>query len=194
MKDVAYEKTAEFEDVHFWFIGREKICFNLIDSIIYNSSIQRILDYGCGTGNLLKKLQKTYQEKVIYGADISDKALEYCQRKGISNIFNLRETEPQITCFDLVICLDVLEHVDEDVELLIRIKELLRDGGKLLITVPAYEFLWSGEDYVSEHVRRYTRKMLREKLSEAGFHTNKISYFNTLLFLPLVSVLLAKCL
>lgn len=191
MKDVAYEKMAEFEDSHFWFVGREQICLSLIDSIMHNSA-ERILDYGCGTGKLLERLQKTYKEKEIYGADISDKALDYCRKRGASNVFNLKKAEHQANYFDLVTCLDVLEHVREDVDLLIQIRKLIRNEGRLLITVPAYEFLWSGEDYVSSHIRRYTRRMLKRKLSQAGFHISKISYFNTFLFLPLVFVLLTK--
>lgn len=191
MKNVAYELQAEFEDSHFWFVGREEICLSLIDTIMHNS-IKRILDYGCGTGQLLEKLQKTYKEKEIYGIDISDKALDYCRRKGLSNVFNLKEVEPQANFFDLVICLDVLEHVRQDVKLLIQIRKLLRNGGQVLITVPAYEFLWSGEDYVSSHVRRYTRRILHDKIIQARFQISKISYFNTFLFLPLLFVLLGK--
>jgi len=182
---------AEVENSHFWFVGREKICLSLINSIMHNSP-GRILDYGCGTGRLLQRLQEIYKKNEIYGADISDKALDYCQRRGTSNVFNLKKVAPWANYFDLVICLDVLEHVRNDVDLLIRIRQLLRNGGRLLITVPAYEFLWSGEDYVSKHIRRYTRRMLRRKLAQAGFRTSKISYFNTFLFLPLVFVLLSK--
>ena len=192
MKKIAYKKMFEFEDKHFWFVAREKICQSLIDDIIYNSSVGRILDYGCGTGKLVEKLQKLYQNKEIYGVDIFNKVLSIAQKRKIANIIDLKKRHPPKNYFDLILCLDVLEHVKDDLALLRHLKTLLRKNGKLLLTVPAYNFLWSGEDYVSNHIRRYTRVKLKKKISQSGFRIKKISYFNTFLFFPLIAVLLTK--
>lgn len=192
MKDIAYDKTAEFEKTHFWFLGRKEICLSLLDKALRNKSIDKILDYGCGTGEFLEELQRIYKNKEVYGADISEKSFEYCHRRGLNNIINLNEVELQDNHFDLISCLDVLEHIEEDSEFLLKIKNLLRKNGIFLVTVPAYNFLWSGEDYVSCHIRRYNRKVLKKKLIEAGFNVIKISYFNNFLFIPLVLVLIAK--
>ena len=191
MQPVAYDKMIEFEDSHFWFIARERICLDLIDGIM-NESVKRILDYGCGTGKIAYLLQERYKDKEIYGADISDVAVDYCRKRGLSNVFHLREEKLPENTFGLIVCLDVLEHIQEDVELLNQIKNLLSAGGRIFMAVPSYEFLWSGEDYVSNHARRYTRRQLKKKITQAGFKISKISYFNTFLFVPIVLVLLAK--
>jgi trans-aconitate methyltransferase len=191
MKPVAYDKMIEFEDSHFWFVAREQICLDLIDGIM-KESVKRILDYGCGTGKIAYLLQQRYQDKEIFGADVSDAALDYCRKRGLTNIFDLKNEKLPQNTFDLIICFEVLEHIEDEMEFLAQVKELLRTGGMIFMTVPAYDFLWSGEDYVSNHVRRYTRKQIKQKIGQAGFRTSKVSYFNTFLFLPIVLVLLAK--
>lgn len=192
MQEIAYEKNAEFEDHHFWFVGRRQISLDVIKNIMHDASIGKILDYGCGTGGLLQELQKIYKGKEIYGADVSDIALAYCRKRRLSNILDLKNTELPANSFDLIICQDVLEHVQNDVEYLAQIKDLLRKEGRLLVTVPAHEFLWSGEDYVSKHFRRYTRRQLRLIFNKAGFQVIKLSYFNSLLFIPLAITRLIK--
>jgi SAM-dependent methyltransferase len=89
--------------------------------------------------------------------------------------------------FDLITALDVIEHIDQDVDSLKTIRSRLVSGGKAIITVPAYMFLWSAFDEMNEHKRRYTLTELNTKLIQAGFTVEKISYFNTLLF-PVVFV------
>src|SRR5581483_7335569 len=93
---------------------------------------------------------------------------------------------------DCVLAGDVLEHVSDDLGLLKSLREALRPGALLVVTVPAYEFLWSGEDYVSEHVRRYTRGRLKRVLRSAGFELVRCGYFNTLLFPVILTVTLTK--
>lgn len=82
--------------------------------------------------------------------------------------------------------LDVLEHIDDDAGALAALHDLLRPRGRLLITVPAYQWLWSGHDVVAHHRRRYTARQLRSRLAEAGFAVSYLSYFNTFLF-PLIA-------
>jgi len=189
MEDVQYDKIAQNEQTHFWFIARKKIILSIIQRLD-SHSFARILDYGCGSGNLLITMQKNYPDKEIYGADISQKALDYCKRRGAKNLIQLNNGEPETNHFDLVTCLDVIEHIDDDLAFLMHIRQLIRDHGTLILTVPAYEFLWSGNDYVSRHKRRYTRSKLKSLLQRAGFHLKKISYFNTFLFLPIFCIVM----
>lgn len=115
-------------------------------------------------------------------------ALEMAREKGRFEI--LQGTLPGATpdyprAFDLVAAFDVLEHVKEDVESLKRLRASIKPDGKLVMTVPAFPFLWSRHDETHHHFRRYTRPQLKQKLQEAGFELEYISYFNSLLF-PLV--------
>jgi SAM-dependent methyltransferase len=191
MKDIAYKKMDEFSGKHFWYVGRNNILLDFID-IIMDDSIERILDYGCGAGELMSNLNIAHPSKEIHGADISEQAIDFCNSRGHETVLNLNIEEPKENYYDLVLCLDVIEHISDDVDFLYKMRNLLRSGGQLLITVPAYEILWSGEDFVSNHFRRYTKKNLKNKLIKAGFGIDKISYYNFLLFFPVVVVLLTK--
>jgi hypothetical protein len=86
----------------------------------------------------------------------------------------------------------VLEHIEDDLGSLHRVAQLLRPGGFLVVTVPAYRFLWSEHDVVNEHKRRYTRTELATKMKQIGFGIRKLSYFNTLLFPPIAAMRLIQ--
>jgi SAM-dependent methyltransferase len=94
--------------------------------------------------------------------------------------------------FDLVTTLDVIEHIDDDVAALAELRRVLRPGGRLLVAVPAFMFLWGKQDEVSHHRRRYTARTLRRALAQAGFGVDRTSYFNTILFLPVAAVRLGR--
>jgi SAM-dependent methyltransferase len=119
------------------------------------------------------------------GTDASTVALGWCKRRGLGGRVACGDfTAPpfQDRTFDVVMLLDVLEHLDDDREALKNAFRLLHRGGLLVVTVPAYPILWSGEDYVSEHRRRYVRRDLQELVAAAGFTVQRSSYFNTILF------------
>ena len=119
-------------------------------------------------------------------------------KRGLTNIALLDLSRDQLKKnpfgkkFDFITMLDVIEHIKDDVQYLFMISNWLTDGGILFLTVPAYQWLWSGEDYVSQHVRRYSRKRLEETVLKAGFVIDKISYFNTFLFPTQALVILIK--
>src|SRR5262249_45660420 len=127
----------------------------------------------------------------VTGADVSAEMREACLHRGISTIDLATDSLPPESA-DCVICCDVLEHAENDLELLETLRGAIRSGGFLIGTVPAYEFLWSGEDYVSNHFRRYTRSTLVRRLDSAGFDVVRWSYFNTLLFPLACATILAK--
>jgi hypothetical protein len=122
---------------------------------------------------------------------VGEEVLAHCRATGLRTLDLRREWLPARSADCLLAC-DVLEHVEDDVGLLTRFREALRPGGCLLATVPAYEFLWSGEDFVSQHFRRYTWSSLRACLRRAGYQPQWCSYFNTLLFPVICGVILGK--
>ena len=178
---------AEMEDSHWWYRSRRQIVSELIVRLVPPHS--DIVDFGAGTGGTASLLRELGYS--VVAADISEEALEACRMRGLVTV-NVKEERLRDSSADCVLAGDVLEHVSDDVALLVSLRRSLRPGGLLVVTVPAFEFLWSGEDYVSEHVRRYTRKTLKRRLSLAGLSSVKCSYFNTLLFPVIASVTITK--
>ena len=187
MKAVAYELMAEVEDSYWWYRARREILASVIDRLAPPGT--DLIDFGCGTGGTAELLSKRGYR--VLAADVSEAALEACRMRGLATI-NLKTQRLRENCADGVLAGDVLEHVSDDLELLITFRNIVRPGGFLVVTVPAYEFLWSGEDYVSDHVRRYTRAGLTRQLRRAGFENIRCSYFNTLLFPVIAGVILMK--
>jgi SAM-dependent methyltransferase len=129
--------------------------------------------------NALAKVGQTF------GMDMSDEAISFSKEifDGRVEKGALPDQVPyQEEFFDLITALDVIEHIDDDVGSISAIRALLVPGGKCIFTVPAYMFLWSAHDEMNQHKRRYTLPELNERLVQAGFTVEKISYYNTLLF------------
>ena len=187
MKAVAYELMAEAEDSYWWYRARREILARVIDRQVPPGS--DVIDFGCGTGGTADLLRERGHR--VLAADIAEAALEACRARGLATI-NLKTQRLPESCTDCVLAADVLEHVGDDLGLLFTFRTALRPGGVLVMTVPAYEFLWSGEDYVSEHVRRYTRTGLKRQLRRAGFEDVRCSYFNTFLFPAMAAAILLK--
>lgn len=194
MQTDIYLLTCQMEKDHWWYVGRRKIILSLMETMVVNRLSEedrpRILDYGCGTGLMLKYLSDYGR---TWGADSSSEAVKFCKKRGLTNVIDL-SIEPldfPPNFFDIITLFDVLEHLDDERSVLVELHGLLKPGGFLFVTVPAYEFLWSGEDFVSGHKRRYTRKSLR-RVIEPRFRIGKLSYFNCLLFPAQVAVILWK--
>jgi SAM-dependent methyltransferase len=148
---------------------------------------KKVLDIGCGSGLMLNALKDIGQ---TFGIDMSADAINFSKEifdGEVKQGFLPDQIPYEKNFFDLIIALDVLEHVEQDVNSLKTIHSHLVSDGKALITVPAFMFLWSKFDELNEHKRRYTLTELNTKLVEAGFTVEKISYFNTILF-PIVFV------
>jgi len=187
MKDEAYILMRTLEDSHWWYRARREIVCDVIARCVPGGS--RILDYGCGTGSTARALHDLGY--LVTAADVSDHALAACRDEHLPTL-DLRTHRPDTRSADAILAGDVLEHVHDDEALLADFSSWLRPGGTLVLTVPAYQFLWSGEDVVSEHLRRYTRMRLLEKVETAGFEVVRSSYFNTLLFPAAAGVILFK--
>jgi|SRR5215208_1173521 len=187
MKLEAYRTMEELEDSYWWYRARSNIVISILQRYLAPGSY--IVDFGCGVGGIARKLQASGYG--VLAADNSEYALSLCRRAGIETI-DLSNEQLTEGCADGVFVGDVLEHVEDDIALLSVLRDVLHGGGYLIATVPAYEFLWSGEDYVSDHVRRYNRSTLRERVLSAGFSVVWSSYFNTILFPLTFAVILVK--
>ena len=174
------------EETYWWFVVRRKLVCELIDRLAMPSG-SRLLDVGCGTGANLKAFNKEFER---VGIDASDAAVEFCQQRGLTSLVQakIEQSGLEQNTFDVVTALDVLEHVDDDMQALRELLRVSKPGGFLVITVPAFGFLWSEHDEALHHRRRYTLAELESKLAAAGFQLVRASYFLATLFLPILFV------
>ena len=189
MQQHTYAIMNRVEDSHWWYVGRRLILESFLRQIVRNpeSKIQnpKILDVGCGTGGNLEMLAKFGAAE---GVDVSDDALEFCRRKGLKAHKGLAESLPFADeSFDVVTALDVVEHLDDDIAGLREIHRVLKIGGKSLIFVPAFMFLWGVQDDVSNHRIRYTKKQITDRLEHSGFEIERATYANISFFAPILA-------
>lgn len=187
MKPEAYRIMEEMENSYWWFRARREIISMILTRYLAPGS--DIVDFGCGTGGITTRLSE-FGYRVV-AADNSEQALSVCRQTGLQTVDLSKEWLPRGSA-DCILAGDVLEHVEDDVRLLVKLRDTLRPEGYLIATVPAYEFLWSGEDYVSNHLRRYTRSTLQRNICSAGYSIVWCSYFNMLLFPVILAVILGK--
>jgi SAM-dependent methyltransferase len=182
MRRELYDAIRRVEDRHWWYVGRRAIIFDWVDRVALRYTAPRVLDLGCGTGFNLDWLAA--RGIGAFGTDISEEAVRFCRTRGIRVVVQGDAAHPpfKTASFDVILALDVIEHLADDVAALTAIHSTLRPGGRLIIFTPAFQFLWSVQDRVSHHYRRYTARELRAKLESAGYALEKLSYANTLLF------------
>ncbi len=187
MKDSHYSFIYEEELNHWWYRVRRKIVKDLLNvyvpSQIGDFKI-KVLDIGCGCGAMIKELSELYD---CYGIDISEAAVGYSRQRLIENIIlgDVTKIPFKNESFDVVLAMDILEHVEQDQGAIREIKRVLRVGGCAIIFVPTFRFLWSVTDVISMHKRRYTLGNLSRKISESGLNIIRKTYFNSFLFLPI---------
>ena len=189
MKEHTYPILFRVEQSHWWYTGRRKILTEFVEDICRRVTDRRprILDVGCGTGaNLLMLSQYGDAE----GVDVSEDALAFCRERGLDRVrLGAGEELPyEDGTFDLVTALDVVEHMDDDLAGLREMRRVLRPGGRVLLFVPTFMFLWGLQDDVSNHRRRYRLPELRRVLEQAGFEIERTTYANITFFLPILLV------
>ena len=187
MKEHTYPIMFRVEQAHWWYTGRRKILAGFVEAICREVTDRRprILDVGCGTGaNLLMLAEYGDAE----GVDISEDALAFCRERGLDKVrLGAGEELPyEDATFDLVTAFDVVEHMDDDLAGLREMRRVLRPGGRVLLFVPTFMFLWGLQDDVSHHRRRYRLPELRRVLEEAGFEIERTTYANITFFLPIL--------
>jgi len=183
--DKSYEsKYHKLEENHWWFMARRDIILKLIKQLNLKKN-SKILEIGCSGGPLIKNLKEN-QFTEVHGIDISKKAINICKQGGLKNVkvMNGSNMQFQDNEFDLIIASDILEHIKDDISALSEWRRILKPCGRLIIFVPAFNFLWSNHDEINHHYRRYSKSQLKKRLKKAGYHIEYISYWNFSLFFP----------
>lgn len=186
MYEHEYDTMYHFEDTYWWYVARRALAVELLQEEIRGGQGVRLLDVGCGTGANMSSFEPL---AIALGIDNSIEALRFCKHRGIQSIVQSTvEDLPFISgVFDIVTALDVLEHTADDLHCLREIHRVGKKNGLVLITVPAYGFLWSEHDEALKHRRRYTAHELRNKLVITGFEVVRTSYFISALFFPILA-------
>lgn len=178
-----FELHAKIEDSHWWFVGRRHIVENLIGSSICNQSVKNLVDMGCGTGGNISISQDTLE---CTGIDISEDAISFAKRRFPKVDFICagleKEVYPIIEKADIVLMMDVLEHIENDSGFLSDFISRLKKGAHMLITVPAEMSLWSPHDEFHGHFRRYSKNELFVKFKDLPVSIRLLSYYNTMLY------------
>ena len=184
MDRIAYASFAQLEDSHFWFVSRRRIFFDLLDRALAGQRGLRVLEIGCGAGGLLGPLQRY---GAVHGLDVDREYVAFCKERGFDRVLcgSGYELPFADASFDLVALFDTLEHIPDDRRALREVLRVLRPGGTVFVSAPAYQWLWSQNDRIAHHHRRYTCRRLRTAMCEAGLVPARLTYFNTLL-LPLI--------
>lgn len=190
MEEEVYGRLQAVEDDHWWFRGRRAVIWALLERARLGAS-PRILDAGCGTGRNLREYGALGD---AVGVDPSPRAVAFCRERGLLRVkqAGLEELPFEDGSFDLLLAFDVLEHVEDDHAALAELHRVAVPGARLVVTSPAYRWLWSSHDTSHHHYRRYTRRELVERATRAGWTVEVATYFNTVLLLPIALVRLAE--
>ena len=174
-----FSELARIENKHFWFRTRNQVIATFTEQITKNlPDGYRILEVGCGTGNVLRALQQACPRGVVVGMDLFAEGLAFARTRTSCPLVQGDLKRPGFGVqFDLIGAFDVVEHLPDDVQVLCSIHSMLKPGGMLLLTVPAHQSLWSYFDEVSHHCRRYDRADLRQKLEHCSFKVEFLSQF-----------------
>jgi SAM-dependent methyltransferase len=173
-----YGEMDRLEASHWWFRGRREVIFDQLGQVSIKGPL-RVLDIGSGTGFNAALLESLGHK--VTGIESSGVARDIISKERPrlkilnANLPDLSNVEGP---FDLITLLDVLEHVEDDSRALMRVRDLLGQDGELILTVPAFAFLWSEHDDLAGHKRRYTKGKLSELLLGCGFRISKLSYYN----------------
>jgi len=176
-QDIIRMDTAQ-ETSWYWY-GKKRLFSYFIKK--HAGAELKILDVGCGSGAMLGFLKKYGQ---VYGLDASKKAVSICKRLGYFDVKCCLADKMSYSdsSFDIVVLSDILEHVEEDRAVLQEAGRVLKSNGIALITVPASQKLWSKNDEVLHHKRRYSRQQLKQLAD--GFKVRKVSYIHFLQYFP----------
>lgn len=186
MERLEFEKMFREERSNWWYLARRRITVGYVKGVWRNGSNLKILDLATACGSNFEYFGEF--GKVI-GTDISSESLKFCRMSGFSPFVQADAQKLPFleSSFDLVLGLDCLEHFEDDGGVIKQVYGILKQGGRFIVTVPAYMQLWSEHDEAYHHRRRYTRGELVKKLHEHGFEVEFCSYW-TFSLLPSVYI------
>jgi SAM-dependent methyltransferase len=187
--DRDYElQTHQVEDRHWWYRGRRTVIERVLESLRLPARA-RILDAGCGSGRNMVELAR---HGAVTGIELSQASAGLARARGVGEVIegSVLDMPFPSDSFDLAVSLDVIEHLEQDLDALRELRRTVAPGGSLMVTVPAYQWLWSGHDEINHHHRRYNRTSLQRAAREAGWTCESATHFNSLL-LPVAIALRA---
>jgi len=195
MQESYARQYALLEGQHWWFRARRLILRDLLARLEWSPQ-PKILEIGVGPGHNLLEIYPS--DARLEGVEPDPSLASLAAARCPMPIFNasIDQLPPDIQqeSYDGVTMFDVLEHIPDDAGALQIVNRKLKPGGRIALSVPAYMWLWGQQDIVNQHCRRYTLAELRQKLEAAHFAIERITYFNTFLFLPIAVVrLVARC-
>lgn len=179
MERKAFELLSDMEK-SWWYRGRAATVRTALAQC-GAGRVNDVLDFGAGYGGMYENLSQTGRR--VYAYEPDGEAKSAAKKHGYAHVFSA-ENEALARTYDLIGLFDVVEHIEHDYEFLIKAHGALTKDGRLAITVPAFQFLWSVHDINHHHFRRYTKKSIRSVLERAGFEVEHISYWNMILFAP----------
>ncbi len=181
-------ETLIEEDSHWWFASRTRALNVVMGPLLSKRPDFRLLDIGCGAGNMIHHLSRYGQVK---GLEIDERPVNIARQRGYDvDQFDVTQAMPfDENSFDAITALDVIEHNEDDMAILTDSYRVLKPGGQIIITVPALMWLWSHNDEINAHVRRYTAAEIKQKLSQTGFKVRRVTYNNFFIF-PMAATLI----
>jgi SAM-dependent methyltransferase len=184
-----FEAMLALDERHWWYRGRRRMLRALLDGIELPAPA-RVLDAGCGSGRTLDELARYGRP---HGTEVNVLGLAAARGRGHEVKEGAVEAIPYGDgSFDLVTCLDVIEHTDDDVAALAELRRVTKPGGRLVASVPAHPRLWSHHDEVNGHRRRYTRRTLRAAAEAAGWRLERQTGFNVVYLAPAALVRIVR--
>lgn len=183
MDKIIYLNMVEMERNHWWYKGRREIIGKIIQPFLHSN--MKILDAGCGAGGTMEYMSEYGS---MLGVDISKEMVEHCRNIGLNALCESIHCLPfQDHTFDLVLCLDVLEHLQDEKQVLEELNRVVKPGGILVFSVPAFSWLWGKHDELNDHYRRYNFGELKDVIERSNLRPERSTYFNFFL-LPTVWV------
>ena len=178
--EAAMRMMVESEESHWWHVAKRKLVQQLVETYAPDGYC---LDVGCGGGATVALVGETVP---AFGVDLSMDALDHAVSRGLRGLVRAEGAGLPFAdgSFSLALALDVIEHHPQPEEMLREMLRVLRPGGVAVVTVPAFEWMWSHHDHVLGHYRRYTAPRLRAEAARAGFDIERLSYFHSWLLPP----------
>lgn len=182
MERIVYDQMAELDQHHWWYRARREVLAALIRREVRPPANARILEIGCGTGHNLAMLGEFGEVDAL---ELDEEARAVAERRLGKSVMSA--PLPELAGvpdrhYDLIGAFDVIEHIDDDQAALASIARRLKPGGKLVVTVPAHQWMWSAHDVVNHHKRRYSKRALRALVQGSPLKLERTGYFNSLLF------------
>lgn len=177
-----YQHMAEMDQRHWWYRARREVLAALIAREAKPPADARILEIGCGTGHNLAMLS---QFGKVDALELDDEARALAEKRLGRKVMSAPLPElagVQNARYDLIGAFDVIEHIDDDAAALASIATRLKPGGKLVMTVPAHQWMWSAHDVANHHKRRYSKRALKRLIEQSPLKLDRLGYFNSLLF------------